>query len=53
MLIKELIKELQNYDEDFEVGGVGHFGELLEIDHIYKEGSNVLIIIESAGIEPD
>lgn len=54
MTVGELIKELEKYDKAIEVGGSGHFGELLRIWDVYKHRDGyVCIDIESAGDEPD
>ena len=37
MIVRELIKKLQEYDQELEVGGIGHFDELIEIDAVYLE----------------
>lgn len=53
MTVGELIKELEKYDKDVEVGGSGHFGEMLEISSVYKHREYVCVDIDSAGDEPD
>jgi hypothetical protein len=55
MTVGEVIKELEKYDKDTEVGGSGYFGELLEIYSIYKHDREgyVCINIERAGDEPN
>ena len=54
MTVSELIEELKKHDGNLQVGGRGHYGELLEIYSVgvNREGS-VSIEIESAGDIPD
>ena len=68
MKVKELIEKLQQFDPEMEVGGSGHFGELLEIYDVnlseqdeatYVDGNFiqlpkwVRLYIQYAGSEPD
>jgi hypothetical protein len=58
MKVSELVSELLKMDQDLPVGGIGHFGELLDIQRIYKSDwfirkEFIVIEIESAGDEPD
>ena len=65
MKVKELIEKLKSFDENLEVGGSGHFGELLEIYDVDLSTMNYLdsnrnplpkfvaISMEGAGDEPD
>lgn len=39
MIVKELITILQTFDQELQVGAIGHFDELIEIDEIYLEES--------------
>ncbi len=58
MKVKDLITELQKYDPDLDVGGSGHFGELLEISYVslsceFTTPRFVHIAVEYPGDEPD
>lgn len=55
MKVKELIEKLKGLDEEMEVGGSGHFGELLEIYGVckYDVYDYVTLDMESAGDDPD
>ena len=65
MTVIELIQKLSHFDSNYEVGGSGHFGELLEIEDVYLKDVRghkingkqidpfVIIRIEWAGNEPD
>lgn len=57
MKVKELIEELKGQDPEKEVGGSGHFGEILEIYGVYEINDLgrdfVEIQIESPGLEPE
>ncbi len=55
MVLKQLIEELQKYDSDLPVGGVGHFGEILDIYSVtHRDNDNFIgMYIEYAGEEPD
>lgn len=55
MTIKELKSQLDKFDENLEVGGCGHFGELLQLSEVgyHVAGNYVFLEIESAGDEPE
>ncbi len=55
MTIKELIEKLKEFDPELEVGGIGHFGECLEIRDVYIQDREnfVGILTQWAGNEPD
>ena len=54
MTIVELKKRLNDFDDKLEIGGSGHFGEILNIDGLYlSRGSFVVLEMESAGEEPN
>jgi hypothetical protein len=56
MKVSELIKELKKHDPNIEVGGVGHFGELLEIYDVRictDDKGFIGLDIEYAGECPD
>ena len=56
MTVAELKEKLNEFDDTLEIGGLGHFGEILEIDRLYKSRFRkgfVVLEIESAGEEPD
>ena len=54
MTIAELKEKLNEFDEELEVAGFGHFGEPLEIYSVYlADDGYVALEIESAGEEPD
>ena len=55
MKVKELIKKLSEFDGNLDVGGVGHYGEMLEIYSIRKSDlrNYIEIEIESPGDEPE
>jgi hypothetical protein len=54
MTIAELKQKLNEFDENLEIAGSGHFGERLDIydPYLCNEGF-VVCEIESAGEEPD
>lgn len=64
MTVSELIKELNKFDSNLDVGGIGHFAELLNINDIrlYKQpytsidGTReefIVLDIDDKGPEPD
>ena len=54
MTVGELKEELNYFDDELEIGGSGHFGEILDIDWIYKCRKGFVVLeMESAGNEPD
>jgi hypothetical protein len=59
MTIKDLKAHLEKFDPDMEVGGMGHFGELLSIEAVEKVGPPytnfvfVAIKTESPGDSPE
>ena len=60
MTVKELKEKLNEYPDDMEVGGSGHFGEILEIQYLSlydnydaEQTKYLALSIEYAGIEPD
>lgn len=53
MKVKDLIKKLEEFDKEKQVGGCGHFGEILEIYDVRNRYDYVEIVIEDAGQEPD
>ena len=54
MTVAELKQKLNEFDEDLEIGGWGHFGEYLEIYSVHKADEGFVVLsIESAGEEPD
>jgi hypothetical protein len=55
MKVKELIKKLSEFDGNLNVGGVGHYGEILEIYSVRKGNlrNYVEIEIEPPGDEPE
>ena len=53
MTVGQAKRKLNEFDERLELGGVGHFGEILEIDFMYLSIDGfVALDIESAGEEP-
>jgi hypothetical protein len=61
MTTTELISKLKNFPPDTEVGGIGHFGGILELEGVeFCDRSNMVpkepgfagLRIESAGEEP-
>lgn len=59
MTVKELKKIIEKLPDTMRVGGIGHFGEILEITSIIKHNmlfdkeTILWIQIEDAGEEPD
>jgi hypothetical protein len=54
MTVAELKQKLNEFDDTLEIGGSGHFGEILEIDGLYKSREGFVVLdMESAGEEPD
>ncbi len=61
MNIKELKEKIKDLPDDMPVGGVGHFGEFLDVNYLHvTEASTkkyrlkiLSISIEDAGPEPD
>lgn len=53
MKVKELIDKLNEFDGELEVGGSGHFGELLEIYWVELKETFVAISVEYADNHPD
>ena len=54
MKVAELKQKLNEFDEKLEIGGSGHFGEILEIDGLYMSRDGfVVLVMERAGEEPD
>ena len=67
MTKKELIELINKYPDDMEIGGCGHYGEILQIENIYlykssgtilsyenpKHDKFIVINIESPGREPE
>ena len=64
MNIKDLREVISDLPDDMEIGGFGHFGELLEVYEIrvgevdsgfpkYNSQTVLIIDIEDAGEEPD
>jgi hypothetical protein len=50
MTIKQLKEHLKNFDENLEIGGIGHLGEILEIENVSKSNLGFIALeIESAG----
>jgi len=54
MTVAELKQKLSEFDDKLEIGGYGHYGEILEIEGVYKSRDGfVALDMESAGEEPD
>lgn len=54
MTVGELKQRLSEFDDDLEIGGSGHFGEVLEIWGVHKSVRGfVRLDVESSGEEPD
>jgi hypothetical protein len=54
MTVEELKQKLNEFDDKLEIGGSGHFGEILEIDGLYMSRDGFVVLeMDSAGEEPD
>ena len=54
MTVAELKLKLNEFNEDLEIGGLGHFGEILEIYGLHKSNEGFVgLEMESAGEEPE
>lgn len=61
MTIREFKEIIKDFPDDLQIGGIGHFGELLDINSVeYKDDKHSLpprpfigMRIDSAGEEPD
>lgn len=57
MKVHEVITKLKEFDGNLDIGGVGHFGEILYIDDIHEYISHsetfIVIDIDEKGDEPE
>ena len=54
MTVKQLVQKLGYFDQDRDIGGSGHYGELLNIEKLYNSPDGFVVIqIEDPGSYPD
>lgn len=53
MTVGELKEELEKYPDTMEVGGIGHYGECLDLAYVSSYEMFVGLYIEDAGEYPD
>ncbi len=54
MTVSELKQKLNEFDDNLQIAGSGHFGEMLEIYGLFICRSGFVVLdVESAGQEPD
>jgi hypothetical protein len=53
MKVSELISKLMQFDQNKEVGGLDHYGSILNIESVSDYGDLIYIEIEPKGDEPD